>query len=389
MNTAGTPMRWPAAWTDPSTLALLKGTAIDTLLIDHSDEFDAVRQRAPQEGFRVVHPDAPPDGVAIIRGEWPGVKMSRRGADADAGPTGVPWVNSNGWQVRLAKAMHPGTAVWIAAEAPKDGFRRTAGAYLLAAADAAAYGGRWIVTLEEALAEDLSAGKAEAAATWKMVADACGFFAGRAEWDAYEPVATVAVVSDFTGKNEFFSHELLNLLARAGLHAAACSKDRVDDIRGVRAVIYPDAQAPSEELRRRVMAFVAGGGLLITGPGWQAKPPAPQKGVAVVRMNDPYEVAQDAALQISHRYDLVRCWNVGAFGSYVAKASDGKRVAAHLLFYADRGPNEASVRVAGRYRDAKAFQVGGPVKVEMVQQGDAVELHLPQVSQYVALELTL
>jgi hypothetical protein len=29
-----TPMRWPAAWKDPSTLDLLKGTAIDYLLIE-------------------------------------------------------------------------------------------------------------------------------------------------------------------------------------------------------------------------------------------------------------------------------------------------------------------------------------------------------------------
>jgi len=31
--------------------------------------------------------------------------------------------------------------------------------------------------------------------------------------------------------------------------------------------------------------------------------------------------------------------------------------------------------------------VDGPIKVEMVPQKDAVEVRLPQVSQYVALEL--
>jgi len=378
-------MRWPAAWADPSALSLIQGTAIDTLLINGSDEFEGVRARAAAEGLQVVHPDAPPDGVAVVKGEWPGVKMSRQGADAEAGPTGVPWVDSNGWQVRLAKALHPGAAVWVTAEAPKDGFRRRAGAYLVAVADAAAYGGRWILTLEDALAADVRAGKAEAVAVWKTIAGACGFFAGHAEWEAYEPVANVGVISDFTGDNEFFSGELLNLLARAGLHTAVWPKDRVSPIRGVRAVIYADAQPPSAELRKRVTDFVAGGGLLITGPVWGAA----GRGIALVKLDDPYEVAQDAAARVSHRYDLVRCWNAGAFGSYVARAADGKRAVAHLLFYADRGPDQASVRIAGPWREAKAWQVSGPVQAEVLRQRDAVEVHLPQVGQYVALELTV
>src|SRR5579883_27313 len=382
MPAAGTPMRWPKAWTDPAALALLEGTAIGTLLIDNSDEFESVRARAGQVGFAVVHPDAPPDGVTIVRGAWPGVKRPRGGADAEAGPTGVPWVDSNGWRVRLAKAMHAGTAVWIDAAPPADDFLRP-GAYLMAAADAAAYGGRWIVSLGDALAADLLAGKPPAAAAWKAIADAAAFFARHAPWDAYEPVANVALISDFAGKNEFFSQELLNLLARAGLHTAVWPKDRAGEVRGVRAVIYPDAQPPSPELLRKLTAFAAGGGLVIGRAG--LLPAA--KGIALVKMGDPYEVAQDAALRISHRYDLVRCWNAGAFGSYVAKSPDGGRAVAHLLFYADRGPNEASVRIAGRYREVQACEVTGPVRAEVLRQADAIEVHLPQVSQYVALEL--
>lgn len=363
-------MRWPAAWADPSLLRLVKGTAIDTLLVDNSDEFESLRVRAEQEGLRVVHPDLPPDGVTVVKGEWPGVKRAHGGADAEAGPTGAPWVDSNGWQVRLAAALDPGCGVWVAAEPPQDAFRQRPSAYLLAVADAAAHGGRWIVTLPDGLAAEVGEGKSEAAAIWKIITGACGFFASHAEWDAYEPVAVVGVISDFRGDNEFFSRELLNLLARAGLHFAVMPKDRVGEIRGVRAVIYADAQPPSGELRRRLKAFTESGGLLMDDKG------------------DPYAVVQDAAVKISHRYDLVRFWNAGAVGSYVARSADGKRTAAHLLFYADRGPDQASVRVAGRYREVKASQVNGPVRVETVPQEGAVEAHLPQVSQYVVLELT-
>jgi hypothetical protein len=348
-------------------LRLVRGTAIDTLLVDNSDEFEGLRAAAERQGLRVVHPDLPPDGVSVVQGEWPGVKLSRRGADAEAGPTGAPWVDSNGWQVRLAKAMHPGNAVWVAAAPPKDRLRSSL-AYVTAIADAAAYGGRWVATLEDALAADLRDGKAEAAAIWKTITDACGFFAAHRDWEAWEPAALVGVISDFSGENEFFSKELLNLLARAGLHFLVWPKDRVPEIRGVRAVIYADAQPPSAELRKRLDAF---GGIKISGQG------------------DPYEVAQNAAVKISHRHDIVRLWNAGAAGSYVAKSPDGKQAVAHLLFYADLCPDAASVRVAGTWRGFAASAVSGPLRVQALRQADAIEVHLPQVQQYVALELTL
>ena len=62
-------MRWPAAWADPATLSLVKGTAVDTLLIDNSDEFDSLRNAARQAGLKVVHPDAPPDGVRLVEAD--------------------------------------------------------------------------------------------------------------------------------------------------------------------------------------------------------------------------------------------------------------------------------------------------------------------------------
>ena len=90
-----TPMRWPSAWTNPSALSLLKGTAVDCLLIDKTTALDPVRAAAVRQGLHVD----PPPAVHIVKGEWPGIRLSRdNGSDATAGPTGVPWVDSNGWQ---------------------------------------------------------------------------------------------------------------------------------------------------------------------------------------------------------------------------------------------------------------------------------------------------
>jgi hypothetical protein len=392
-------MRWPSAWTDPSALALLKDSGIDTLLIDNSDEFEPVRAMAERQGLQVVHPDLPPETVTVVKGEWPGVRRARHGGGTEAGPTAVPWVDSNGWAVRLAVAMHPGRQVWVAAKPPD--FPN----YLTAIADSAAYGGRWIVTLDDALATNIAAHNDRAMATWKGITQATAFFAAHAVWNEYQPVALAGVVSDFSGPNEFFSGEMLNLLARAGLHFAVLRKDSFTaaPCQGLRALIYTDPVPPSPALRRQLLDFVEGGGTLITVPSWGAAGGKPEharftvstagKGriaQCVSMPDDPYEMANDAWMLISHRYDLIRFWNSGATASYYAASADGKRAVAHLLFFADRGPDAASVRIAGPYRQVQASMVNTPsLPVETIPQSGAVEVHLPQVSQYVALELSL
>ncbi len=399
-------MRWPAAWADPATLAPLKDTGIDTLLIDNSDEFDSLRARAAQMGFHVVHPDAPPDGARIVKGAWPGVRSSRGGgaSGVSAGPTGVAWVDSNDWAIRLAAAMRPGATAWIDAPPPQQAFP---GSYLTAIADCAVYGGRWIVSLEDTLAAGIAAGNASALATWKTIGQATSFFAAHKDWEAYTPAAVVGVISDFTGGNEFFSHELLNLLGRAGQHYRVLRKEsaRAADWHGLRAVLYADEEAPSAALRREVLSFVEAGGMLITTPvwgephsttadhprfyTWTAGKGRIARGIA--KPDDPYQMANDAVVLVSHRHDLVRFWNAGAAGSYYTLSPDRKQAVVHLLFYADRGPDIASVRIAGPYRKVTASMVDRPqiAGVRSEAQKDGVEVYLPQVSQYVALELNL
>ncbi len=398
-------MRWPGAWKDPSLLDVLKDSAIDYLVIEKGPEFDAVRARAREQGINTAEPDSPPAGVTVVKGEWPGVHMTRgAAASADAGPTGAPWVDSNGWNIRLASALHPESCIWVDAKPPE----RTQ-SFLIAIADSGAHGGRWIITLDDQLAKRLAAkDDSDALATWKRITAAAGFFAAHKMWAEYRPVAVVGVVSDFTGANEFFNRELLNLLARAGQHFRIVPKGSAGaaSLAGLRAVLYADAEPPSAELRRQVMTFVEGGGMLITGPKWGSVPGTPAKGdshpryalrsagkgriaVANADPDDPWLMANDSVVLVSHRYDLVRFFNGGATGSYFTESSDRKKAVVHLLFYSNRGPDAASVRIAGRYRTATGATVEQTVlpKVEVQLQKDALEVWLPQVSQYVALEL--
>ena len=72
-----------------------------------------------------------------------------------------------------------------------------------------------------------------------MPPPAAGFFAARKAWADYVPEAVVGVVSGFSGQNEFLSHELLNLLGRAGQQYRIILKEKASDLSfpGLRAVI--------------------------------------------------------------------------------------------------------------------------------------------------------
>ena len=405
MITQWTPMRWPNAWKDPALLDLLKGSAIDYLLIGAGEDLSAVRSRAQQAGLQVA--ESAPAGVNLVKGEWPGIRMARGGpGQAAGGPTGVPWVDSNGFRVRLASALHPENSVWV--DAPPANAFITPDSYLIALADSGCCGGRWVISLDDRLASSLAAGQSDAQKPWKRLTATTAFLSAHKAWSEYAAAGVVGVISDFSGGNEFFSHEALNLLARAGAQYTILLKGKLAPpaLEPLKAVIYADAEPPSPAVRKQVMSFVQAGGLLITTPQWGEAPGTPGASCPVERFSmramgkgkialaneapsDPFVWANDAVVLISHRHDLVRFWNGGATASYVTVSPDRKRAIVHLLFFAMRGPDSATVRIAGRYQKARASTVDTPEvqKVEIQTQKDAVEVHLPQVSQYVVLEL--
>src|SRR5271157_3289978 len=327
MNQQWIPMRWPAAWKNPGALGLLEGTGINCLLMEKSADPGPVAAQARQIGLTVADPTAPPGGTHIVKGDWPGVQMSHGGGGhASAGPTGEPWLDSNGWKIRLESALHPQAAIWV--DAPPKAPRLAAGAYPLAIADAAAHGGRWIVSLDDALAAGIAGGNPQALDRWKALAAASAFFAGHAAWFAYTPQAVVGVVSSFSGANEFLSHELLNLLARANQQYRIVVKGASPelDCQGLRALLYADADPLAPELRSQLLAFVVAGGLLITGPQWGSSTGAPARepehprydihavgkgriAIAKAAPDDPYLLANDSVVLVSHRYELLRFWN--------------------------------------------------------------------------------
>jgi hypothetical protein len=227
-------------------------------------------------------------------------------------------------------------------------------------ADAAMHGGRWVINLE---------GKPD---EWDRLMSAQRFFNAHRAWGEGEAIAVVGILSDFAGANEFPAGELLNLTARQHQPYRILTRSAPWPA-GLKSIIYADAEPPDAATRAKLEAFVKSGGLLITGD-----------------LSDPYEAARDAQVRLSHRNDLVRFWNGGSLGSYLTRTPKGAML--QIINYAGRpGADPVSVRVAGPYREARIHLLENdtPKPLPSVPPNHgAIELHLPAIPVYAAIELT-
>jgi len=424
MSSQLTPMRWPPQWKNPSALALLKGTSIDCLLIEDKNKLHPVMDEARRNGIRVISGNSLPRGITVISGLWPGIKLSRSSDrdEASSGPTGEPWVNSNGWKVRLRRAVNPQSTVWVDArpESPQPG------SYTLCFADAAACGGRWIISLDDQFASGIQNGNQEALEAWQSLGGAANFFAAHSSWWDYIGEAVVGVVSDFAGANEFLSHEILNLLTRTWEQFRIIPKPRfsMQQLAGLRGVLYPDSGPPGASLRKQLLNFVADGGLLITRPDFGGTAGNPAKWdhpryncrvlgrgrIAIAKSDDtdPYLLANDTVALVSHEFDLLRFWDAGPVNAYLSATPDRKQAVVQMVFYAPetkgrsgfRNPGTVTVRVVGPYHKARLLTFDQSAQLTTLTQRvsnkvgvrietAAIELHLPRLFQYAAVELSL
>ena len=350
--------------------------------------------------------------MAIAGNVWPGVNITQGGGDANAGPTSLPWLDSNGWYIQLTRArLRP--PLWVTFDPPGKGAVFSARSYANAIADSEIAGGRWLISLDDDFRASLADGAAPALQSWKEIATAARFFRDHAEWRSYRSLGLVGVISDFNGANFEMSGEVLNLMARRDLLFRVIWKTQAaaQPFTGLKALLYADAAAPDAALRRKITDFVEQGGLLITGPGWgsQGKPAPPDfptqfdvrvlgKGrLAVARqaLTDPYQVAAETQLLLSHRYDLVKIYNAPSSGcTRFTAPAEGRKALLQCVSYADGGRGGGGLRtvwIREQFAKARLWGIGNdPVSIgaEPSEEYTGVEYHLPTSAprSYLALE---
>jgi len=341
---------------------------------------------------------------------WPGIRV-QAGSDIDAwsGPTGPAWIDSNTWAVRLARALVQPATLWLSFDPPADGSPVTAAAYARAIADSSVYGGRWVVSLDPGLRLGLLDGRAPAAETWAGIARALAFVDAHRAWGDYEPVGRLGVVSAFAGDDGFMSHEVLNLLARQGGFFRILEKDRAASAPwdGLEAILYVDVAGPGPELRRRLLAFAAEGGTLVTPPGWETMDASEDDAwvpryrvfrhgrgrVAVAREEpvDPQRLAEDAQLLMSHRHDPVRLFNTMNAVPHYCTSPDGGTGVLHLVSWSGdrlRMPVTAWFRRPWAQGRIWRMDAPRPSSTERAVVEGGVEFYVRAAPVYSALEVS-
>jgi hypothetical protein len=418
------PFRWPAAWTDAAPLQFLAGSPINCLLFDSVSGAGPIVAAARGAGLTVLEwsglAAAPLAEVqwgsaapqTVITGlPWPRIKLSSTGRrnEVDAGPTGAPWIDSNTWVARLAAVRAPHRPVWLAFELAKDDPAPGEAAYIIAIADSAATGARWMINLHDGLTKGLPAGNGNSLKTWRGILAALSFFEKHRDWTAWEPWGSIGVLSTFAGKHEFLGQEVLNLAARRNLLYRVL--DRSDSasqkLEGLRGVLYVDRDPPAAGLKAQLEAFARTGGLLIVPHALAAefpggKPtPCPVAGydlrslgkgllaTAVRDWEDPYFLAADVHNLVSRRNDPARLFNSGSLWEHYSVASDHRRALLQLVGFTSRPIQSVSMALARPWRSVAMFAIGSETAtmLEPVGVEGRMEFQLPPFSYYAALEL--
>ena len=337
---------------------------------------------------------------------WPGVQG--RSNTVTAAPTALPWLDSNGWYIRLAKARTQ-AQVWVLFDPPGKGAVVPARSYPLAVCDAETAGGRWVISLDDTLRAGLAEKNATAGATLKSISDAVSFFDKHREWKSYRSLGVVGVISDFAGENYDFSGEILNLSSRRDLLVRVLWNlgRGVPDLAGLKAAVWADSAQPAPQVRASLLNFVQQGGLLVTGPKWgtQGTPGTsvhPRFDVRTLgkgriasakeALGDPWSFVADVQVLLSRANDVAKLFNATASGGFHYTASpDGKRALLQLLSYsAGRTTSNATAWTRHKYRSAQLMTIDGarptPVEIAACEDG-GTEYHLPPVPSYTALDL--
>jgi hypothetical protein len=341
--------------------------------------------------------------------EWPGLKLeTMRGDTAIAGPTGVPWVNSNAWFSLLSDELAPGKARWLDFDPPDAPNLAHPATYALAVADSQAYGSRWIISLDDHFQAALLKGNPQATSVWSKTCETLTFFESHREWEGFQSQGVLAVISDFRGDNAFLSGEVLNLLSRRKVQFQVMERSRAlsTPTPGLKAILWLDKDAPSADQLAKLLAFVRQGGVLIATAYWGPSGVIPknrdpsldykmynvgqgQIAVSVEGFQDPFQVAVDAHLLVSRRNDLVRLYNPETTNCHLSFAPARKKRLVQIINYSPSAASFVTLWVNTRARSARLWSPGAKDShsIPGVPAAPGTEFGLPTIGVNCALEV--
>ncbi len=439
------PVRWSSA--DPASLELVRGTAVNCLLVEEKDWSGAFIEQAAKSGVQTLALLRPSTGVveaagrakkagftgAVLEGDfeapvreslrrtleqwkmqvielpsrtgirfesddpivgtsqglWPGVQADAEGKHK-AAPSGAAWIDTNTGFLRYARAATQST-VWLG-NLPPAGAMIPAERYLQAIGDAAMTGARWVVSLDAESNGKLLAGDKRALADWKRITGLLHYFEEHKEWRGAQPFAQLALVED-AHSGALLSGGVLDMIAvkHTPVRPVPPSHLKPGVMEGAKLAVNVDPSSLNDGQKDVLKAFTRTGGTLLTGPpGW--KFPEPRPGQIVLEKGDLGKLDEiwRELNSLTGRKNLgARLFNVSTMLSNLQESADRSKVILQLVNYSDYPVENLTVHVLGRYKSAYLYRPGGPtVTLEGYEVEDGTGLDVDQVGSVATLVLT-
>jgi hypothetical protein len=375
--------------------------ALDGLVLEgeFAPEFPAALRKAASSMLVVeITKDAAPwrwkaTPIVAVAGVAPSVRnLSEMGIRGT--PSSEPWIESNIWLVRSFAVASPSRPVWISSQLEN----ASDVDYERAVADAAAAGGRWIVSLDDTLRAKLRARDASALEAWRRLSIYLRFAETHAAWRALAPYGSVGIVLDPASMKQDLADEYLNLavrrqvpyrlVVRAELNAAAVAK--------FRALVATELDPPSAAERKLLQDFAENGGLVIAGPSWGGSPktepfaevPAGKGRVVVYNDPDPEAVARDLKELLSDDDLGVVPFNVPSIITFASGGAPGKPLLVQLVNYSDHAAEAITLRLSGKFRSARLeTPEGAPANLPLRDAEGNTEVAIPKLLLWGAVSL--
>lgn len=309
-------------------------------------------------------------------------------------PSSQPWIESNVWLVRSFAFVSPSRAVWIGRQLEN----ASAIDYARAVADAAAAGGHWIVSLDDALRAKLLGRDSSALEVWHRLSKYLRFAESHSAWRTLAPYGNVGIVLDTTSTKPDATDEYLQLATRRQVPYQLVERSglNADSVAKFRALVVTELDPPSAGERKLLQDFTNNGGVLIAGPSWGVAPktepfaeiPVGKGRVVVYTDPDPEAVARDLKEMLSDDDLGVVPFNVPSVITMASGGGPAKALVVQLVNYFDQPVEAITLRVAGKFRSARLETPDAPaVDLPLRQDEGRTEVTIPKLSLWGAVSM--
>lgn len=403
------PARWPSS--EPSTLNLLAGSAVNCLLLPEAQWSGAFVKAAQQKKFTVlalVSPGAPalprarraldlgfdgvvlegnfpaaesrpvhdalrsasrlfvelglrgriplgpeaPDIIGTFQGVWAGINPHEVG-EAHAAPSGAPWIDTNAGFLRFVRAASSRT-FWLSATPPPKSVVSLA-RYLQMIADPAMVGARWVLSFEPEFFGRLVQGETRAVKDFKRMNQLLAFFEQHRQLQSLPPYGQLAVVADVPN-GALLSGSVLDMITVKHTPVRpvpfkAVAPEAFDQAR-MAVNVDPPALNPAQQ--KVLKDFTRAGGTVLTAPpGWRMPEPRPDQittDAEEVKKLD--QIWKEVNAMTGRRNLGVRLFNVSSMLSNMLGHPDASRVVIYLVNYSDFPVDTIAVHLLGKFSKA-------------------------------------